>query len=149
MSTDTGMTAGSVAVFQMLCPPRLIRADTTSVRGVFRDYRTYEKIFQDRKESKSIPAAVKPVASVEERSLKRLAKYEIGVALDELTTEAITEYLKALVEDTRKELDLDQLFGKLRFDLPQRNQEKLSAMFCRRWKTYWRTIISWTTFPRK
>ena len=139
-------------MFQQLCPPRSIRADTTSVRRFFRDYRTYEKIFQDRKESKSIPAAEKPVVlirCVEERLLKRLANYEIGVALDELTTEAITEYLKALVEDTRKELDLDQLFGKLRFDLPQRNQEKLSAMFSRRWKTYWRTIISWTTFPRK
>jgi hypothetical protein len=90
------------------------------VRRFFRDYRTYEKIFQDRKESKSIPAAEKPVVlirCVEERLLKRLAKYEIGVALDELTTEAITEYLKALVEDTSKELSLEQLFDKLRFDL--------------------------------
>jgi hypothetical protein len=54
---------------------------------------------------------------VEERLLKILAKYEIGVALDKLTTEAIMEYLKALVMDTSKELDLEQLFGKLRFDL--------------------------------
>ena len=105
-------------LFQPLLAPQLRNADTVSVRRFLEKYEDYEEVFTERKQENSIGAEIQPTAlkrCVEKRLLKRLAVFELETTVEDLTDEALRNYLEELVTTTKKELDLDLLFGRIRF----------------------------------
>ena len=62
--------------------------------------------------------------------IKTLARYEIGVPLERLTDEEVSEYLRKVLEPDRYYVpDLERLFGRLRIRPTSDGRDRATALF--------------------
>ena len=67
---------------------------------------------------------------INDKLIKTLARYEIGVPLERLTDEEVSEYLRKVLEPDRYYVpDLERLFGRLRIRPTSDGRDRVTALF--------------------